>query len=228
MDSLHSRVSFYTALSVLVVFISTTLYICWKLTLWREKANELPHSSPRNSILPEQPLLVHTATDPIIPLESVVEQFIQERQRNIDSSFHERQRKIDSARQKEVREANRYLDSIVLAPTSPGWSQSSLYITIDPVCSTISKRSISEQWFRNSMKTMNLHITLFISSFLSFVSTFHIPDLNISSKVKLSDDHSNQGHINSAIVNNWQQILNVGGRCGRDPCPGWKNGTWLV
>ena len=60
------------------------------------------------------------------------------------------------------------------------------------------------------MKTMNLHITLFISSFLSFVSTFHIPDLNISSKVKLSDDHSNQGLINYVIVNNWSQSLNVG------------------
>ena len=34
------------------------------------------------------------------------------------------------------------------------------------------------------MKTMNLHITFFISSFLSFVSTFHITDLNIISKVK--------------------------------------------
>ena len=62
------------------------------------------------------------ATDPIIPLEVVVEQFIQERQRKIDSSFHERQRKIDSARQKEVRDVNRYLDSIVLVPTSPGLS----------------------------------------------------------------------------------------------------------
>ena len=56
---------------------------------------------------------------------------------------------------------------------------------------------------------MNLHITLFVSSFLS-IATFHIFDLNISSKVKLSDDHSNQGLINSAIVNNWQQSLNVG------------------
>ena len=133
MDSLHSRVSFYTALSVLVVFVTTTLYICWKLTFGRGKANELPHSSPRNPTLPEQPLLVDTATDPHKPLESVVEQFIEERKRNIESAFHERQRKIDSARQQEIREANRYLDSIALAPTSPGLSQSSLYITNDPV-----------------------------------------------------------------------------------------------
>ena len=63
------------------------------------------------------------------------------------------------------------------------------------------------EWY--SVKTMNFHMIIFVSSFLS-IATFHIPDLNISSKVKLSDDHSNQGLINSAIVNNWQQSLNVG------------------
>ena len=63
--------------------------------------------------------------------------------------------------------------------------------------------------FATLWKTMNLHITLFVSSFLS-IATFHILDLNISSKVKVSDDHSNQGWINSTIVNNWQQSLNVG------------------
>ena len=58
---------------------------------------------------------------------------------------------------------------------------------------------------------MNLAIKciLIFSTFLC-VSTFHIPDLTIDTDVKVEDDHSNHGLINSAIINNWQQSLNVG------------------
>ena len=184
MDSFHSRVSFYTTLSVLVVFVTTILYICWKLTFGRGKANELPHSSPRNPTLPEQPLLVDTATDPHKPLESVVEQFIEERKRNIESTFHERQRKIDSARQQEIREANRYLDSIALASTSPGLSQSPLYITRDPVYNIISKRSVSEQEIRGEEnKTIIGSRTSIVSN--SFLGT--IPKIQAFKTIREND-----------------------------------------
>ena len=58
---------------------------------------------------------------------------------------------------------------------------------------------------------MNLAIKciLIFSTFLC-VSTFHIPDLNIDTGVKVEDDHSNHGLMNSAIINNWLQSLNVG------------------
>ena len=57
---------------------------------------------------------------------------------------------------------------------------------------------------------MKFHTTFITSSFLSFASIFHIPDLHLSSNVELFDDHSNQGLINSAIVNSWSQSLNIG------------------
>ena len=103
MDSLHSKVSFYTALSVVIVFVTTTLYICWKLTFGRGKdqATELPLSNPRRPTFPEQPHCVDTGTGPHEPLESVLGQFIEERNRNLESAFHERQKKIDYARQQQ-------------------------------------------------------------------------------------------------------------------------------
>ena len=191
MDSLHSKVSFYTALSVLVVFVTTILYICWKLTFGRGKANELPHSSPRNPTLPEQPLLVDTGTCPHEPLESVLEQFIEERKRNLESAFHERQRKIDSARQQqEVKQVHRYLDSIALDSTSPGLSQSpslsqqSLYITSDhasdPVYNTISSRSVSEQSIRGEENKTTLGRTSIVSN--SFFGT--IPKIKAFKTIK--------------------------------------------
>ena len=58
---------------------------------------------------------------------------------------------------------------------------------------------------------MNLAIKcILISSTFLCVSTFHIPDLTIDTDVKVEDDHSNHRLINSAIINNWQQSLNVG------------------
>ena len=100
MDSLHSKVSFYTALSVVIVFVTTTLYVCWKLTLGRGKdqATELPLSNPRRPTFPEQPRCIDTATG---PHEKVLEQFVEERNRNLESAFHERQKKIDSLRQQQ-------------------------------------------------------------------------------------------------------------------------------
>ena len=118
MDFLHSRISFYTAVSVLVVFISTTIFVCWKLILGREKSIVLAPSSQRNSTASEQPLFVNKWTQ-TASLQVVVESFIQEKQK-----------RIDSMRKKEIRDVNRYLDSIVLAPTSPGLSQSALYIPV--------------------------------------------------------------------------------------------------
>ena len=58
---------------------------------------------------------------------------------------------------------------------------------------------------------MNLAIKciLTFSKFLC-VSTFHIPDLTIDTDVSVEDDHSNHGLINSAIINNWQQSLDLG------------------
>ena len=73
-----------------------------------------------------------------------------------------------------------------------------------------SKECISRhEWY--SVETMNSanQCILLVSTFLC-VSAFHIPDLNIDTKVKVADDHSNHGLINSGIVNNWQQSLNVG------------------
>ena len=133
MDSLHSRISFYTAVSVLVVFISTTIYVCLKLILVREKSIVLAPSSPRNPTASEQPLLVNKWTQ-TASLQVVVESFIQEKQKI-----------IDSMRKTEIRHLNRYLDSIVLAPTSPGLFQSALYIPNDSVYQTIKSRSNSEQ-----------------------------------------------------------------------------------
>ena len=51
-------------------------------------------------------------------------------------------------RQKEIRDVNQYLDSIVLGPTSPGLSQSTLYIPNDSVYQTIKSRTTSEQEIR--------------------------------------------------------------------------------
>ena len=154
MDSVHYKVSVYTALSVVIVFVSTTLFVCWKLTLGRGKdqAIELPLSNPRRPTLrptfPEQPRCIDTATGPHEPLEKVLQQFVEERNRNL-------QKKIDSLRQQqEVEQVHRYLDSVALDTTSPGLSQTpslsqqSLYITSDrasdPVYNTISSRSVSE------------------------------------------------------------------------------------
>ena len=64
--------------------------------------------------------------------------------------------------------------------------------------------SISDNVLYNQLKCI-----LLFSTFLC-VSAFHIPNLNIDTNVKVADDHSNHGLINSAIVNNWQQSLNVG------------------
>ena len=128
-----------------------------------------------------------TGTGPHEPLESVLEQFIEERKRNIESAFHERQRKIDSARQQEVKQVNRYLDSIALAPTSPGLSQSSLYITSDrasdPVYNTISSRSVSEQEIRGEENKTILGRTSIVSN--SFLGT--IPKIKAFKTIREHD-----------------------------------------
>ena len=103
---------------------------------------------------PHEPCCIDTATGPHEPLEKVLQQFVEERNRNL-------QKKIDSLRQQqEVEQVHRYLDSVALDTTSPGLSQSpslsqqSLYITSDrasdPVYNTISSRSVSEQSIRRS------------------------------------------------------------------------------
>ena len=67
----------------------------------------------------------------------------------------------------------------------------------------------SHEWYSDGTMNFANQCILLFSTFLC-VSAFHIPDLNIDTKVKVADDHSNHGLINSAIVNNWQQSLNVG------------------
>ena len=42
------------------------------------------------------------------------------------------------------------------------------------------------------------------------VCSFHIPNLTLDTDLSIQDDHSNNGLINSAIINNWTQSLNVG------------------
>ena len=48
-------------------------------------------------------------------------------------------------RKKEIRDVNQYLDSIVLASSSPGLSQSALHIPNHSVYSTIKSRTTSER-----------------------------------------------------------------------------------
>ena len=67
----------------------------------------------------------------------------------------------------------------------------------------------NHEWYSDGTMNFAIQCILLLSTFLC-VSAFHIPDLNIDTKVKVADDHSNHGLINSAIVNNWQQSLNVG------------------
>ena len=58
---------------------------------------------------------------------------------------------------------------------------------------------------------MNLAINCILTfSKILYVCTFHIPNLTIDTDVSVEDDHSNHGLINSAIINNWEQSLNVG------------------
>ena len=57
---------------------------------------------------------------------------------------------------------------------------------------------------------MKFHTGCIISIFLSLVSGCHIPDLQLNSDIDITDDHSNKGLVNSAIVNNWSQSLNIG------------------
>ena len=58
---------------------------------------------------------------------------------------------------------------------------------------------------------MNLAISYILTfSNILHVCTFHIPKLSIDTDVSVQDDHSNHGLINSAIIHNWEQSLNVG------------------
>ena len=168
MDSVHSKVSAYTALSVVIIFVSTTLFVCWKLTLGRGKdhpscpSTELPLSNPRRPTLrrtyPEQwcteVRCIDAATEPHEPLEKVLQEFVEERNRNLP-------KRIDALRQQEdVEQVHRYLDSVSLDSPRPALSQTSslsqqsLYITSDrasdPVYNTINKGSLPDQSIRRS------------------------------------------------------------------------------
>ena len=53
-------------------------------------------------------------------------------------------------------------------------------------------------------------LTVCIINLCQFTTSLHIPDLNIKSDIGITDDHSNHGLLNSAIINNWSQSLNIG------------------
>ena len=58
---------------------------------------------------------------------------------------------------------------------------------------------------------MNLAISYILTlSIILHVFIFHIPNLTIDTDVSVQDDHSNHGLIKSAIINTWEQSLNVG------------------
>ena len=42
------------------------------------------------------------------------------------------------------------------------------------------------------------------------VSSFHIPSITLDTDLSIQSDNSNHGLINSAIINNWTQSLNIG------------------
>ena len=62
----------------------------------------------------------------------------------------------------------------------------------------------------------NLSLMNFATSFIVTFSnilqvcSFHIPNLTLDTDLSIQNDHSNHGLINSAIINNWTQSLNVG------------------
>ena len=133
MDTLHSRISFYTAVSVLVIFISTTIFVCWKLICWSSAGQDKSFSEYRNPTPSEEPLLVNKWTQ-TGSLQVLVESFIQEKHKKINSM----------KKRAEIRDVNLYLDSIVHAPSSPGLSQSALHIPNHSVYSTIKSRTTSK------------------------------------------------------------------------------------
>ena len=123
MNTLHSRISFYTTVSVLVIFISTTLFVCWKLDKsFSEYGN------------PSEDLLLVNKWTQTGSLQVLVESFILEKQKRINSM----------KKRAEIRDVNLYLDSIVHAPSSPGLSQSALHIPNHSVYSTIKSRTTSK------------------------------------------------------------------------------------
>ena len=167
MDSVDSKLSAYTALSVIIIFVSTTLFICWKLSLGKGKDSvgyfsaELPTQAPRRSVLkqtyPEQWQTDAPSSDAFTesePLEKVLQDFVENRNKDIEKKIN------DLRRQESVRQAHRYLDAVCIeSPKSSlsqasSLSQQSLYVTSDrtsdPVYNTISKVTVPEQSVRRS------------------------------------------------------------------------------
>ena len=117
MDSVHSKVSAYTALSVVIIFVSTTLFICWKLTLGKGKdsasypSTELPISNPRRPVLrrtyPEQwcteVRCIDAATEPHESLEKVLQDFVEDRNKNL-------QKRIDGSSSSSRKTWNKFTD----------------------------------------------------------------------------------------------------------------------
>ena len=161
MDSVDSKLSAYTALSVIIIFVSTTLFICWKLSLGKGKESvgyfsaELPTQVPCRSAL-KQTYTEQWQTDaPSVdaftesePLEKVLQDFVENRNKDIEKEIYELRR------QESVRQAHRYLDTVCISsPKSslsqaPSVSQQSLYVTSDrasdPVYNTINKEIVPE------------------------------------------------------------------------------------
>ena len=53
-------------------------------------------------------------------------------------------------------------------------------------------------------------IFIVIVSKILQVSSFHIPSITLDTDLSIQNDNSNHGLINSSIINNWTQSLNIG------------------
>ena len=161
MDSISSKLSLYTAVSVVTIFVCISLFICWKLRTSRGKepanyiCSELPALVPSKSSLKQLPTehwVTHTpsvdAFTETQPLESVLRNFVEDRNKEIEKQIFELRRQENDI------QTHRYLDKLcVSSPKSslsqaPSLSQQSLYVTSDrasdPVYNVISKEVVPE------------------------------------------------------------------------------------
>ena len=139
MDSVNSKLSLYTALSVVTIFVTTSFFICWKLRVSRGKesasyiCSELPALVPCRSSL-KQTHSEHWQTHaPSVdaftesdPLEKVLQDFVENRNKEIEKQI------LELRRQENDIQAHRYLDTVCISSAKsslcqgPSVSQQSL------------------------------------------------------------------------------------------------------
>ena len=161
MDSISSKLSLYTALSVVTIFVTISFFICWKLRASRGKepanyiCSELPALVPSRSSLKQSPSEHWVTHAPSVdaftesePLERVLQDFVENRNKEIEKQIFELRRQENDI------QAHRYLDTLcVNSPKSSlcqasNLSQQSLYVTSDrasdPVYNVINKEVVAE------------------------------------------------------------------------------------